>query len=191
MKVGVESFSEVSQGLFTMGVKSIVPQMTVEFIHRFTNSEQFTKVFQEGMGLVEETANYLDGPGRMDSRMLDRQGAIAYATESMRLTTRLMQLASWLLLHRAIVAGEMGKEEATKEKNRISLLEIGPGNDIDGREQLPEGLLALVERSLRLLERIRTIDVMMQKQRASEIVQSVDNPVSLQMDQLQRAFGSR
>ncbi len=191
MEVGVESFSEVSQGLFTMGVKSIVPQMTVEFIHRFTNSEQFTKVFQEGMGLVEETANYLDGPGRMDSRLLDRQGAIAYATESMRLTTRLMQLASWLLLHRAIVAGEMNKEEAAKEKNRISLAEIGAGNDVDGREQLPEGLMALVERSLRLLERVRTIDVMMQKQRANENVQAVDSPVSLQMDQLQRAFGSR
>ncbi len=182
----------MSQGLFTMGVKNIVPQMTVEFISRFTNSEQFSKVFQEGMGLVEETANYLDGPGRMDSRLLDRQGAIAYATESMRLTTRLMQLASWLLLQRAIVAGEMSSSEATKEKNRISLTEIGSGNDIEGREQLPEGLMGLVERSLRLLERIRTIDVMMQKQRMNaEQVQAVDSPVSLQMDQLQRAFGAR
>jgi regulator of CtrA degradation len=192
MNLGVESFSEVSQGLFTMGVKNIVPRMTVEFISRFTNSEQFTKVFQEGMGLVEETANYLDGPGRMDSRLLDRQGAIAYATESMRLTTRLMQLASWLLLQRAIVSGEMSSDEASKEKNRISLAEIGAGNDIDGRDQLPEGLMALVERSLRLLERIRTIDAMMQKQRANvDEMQAVDSPVSLQMDQLQRAFGAR
>jgi regulator of CtrA degradation len=192
MNFSVDSFSEVSQGLFTMGVKNIVPQMTVEFISRFTNSEQFTKVFQEGMGLVEETANYLDGPGRMDSRLLDRQGAIAYATESMRLTTRLMQLASWLLLQRAIVSGEMSSDEASKEKNRISLSEIGAGHDIDGREQLPEGLMALVERSLRLLERIRTIDTMMQKQRGNvEHVQAVDSPVSLQMDQLQRAFGAR
>ena len=74
----------------------------MEFLARFTASEQFEKVFREGMGLVEETANYLDGPGRKDARLLDRNGAIAYATESMRLTTRLMQLASWLLLQRAI-----------------------------------------------------------------------------------------
>ena len=69
--------------------------ITVDFMSRFTASEQFDKVFREGMGLVEETANYLDGPGRQDARLLDRHGAVAYATESMRLTTRLMQLASW------------------------------------------------------------------------------------------------
>ncbi|NMD08697.1 MAG: DUF1465 family protein, partial [Phyllobacteriaceae bacterium] len=53
---------------------------TVDFLAKFTGSEQFDKVFKEGMGLVEETANYLDGPGRTDSKLLDRSGAIAYAT---------------------------------------------------------------------------------------------------------------
>ena len=73
------------------------------------------------MGLVEETANYLDGPGRVDARQLDRHGSIAYATESMRLTTRLMQLASWLLLQRAISSGELTPEAASEEKKRIKL----------------------------------------------------------------------
>ena len=41
--------------------------VTVDFMSRFTASEQFDKVFREGMGLVEETANYLDGPGRQDN----------------------------------------------------------------------------------------------------------------------------
>ena len=63
----------------------------VDFLTRFTQSDQFANVFDEGMGLVEETANYLDGPGRDDARKLDRHGSIAYASESMRLTTRLMQ----------------------------------------------------------------------------------------------------
>ena len=54
----------------------------VDFLAKFTASEQFEKVFKEGMGLVEETANYLDGPGRQDARVLDRFGAVAYATES-------------------------------------------------------------------------------------------------------------
>src|SRR6187401_1543424 len=97
----------------------------VNFLARFTASSQFHKVFREGMGLVEETANYLDGPGRQDARLLDRHGAVAYATESMRLTTRLMQLASWLLLQRAIVSGEMTGDDARREKHRISLTDIG------------------------------------------------------------------
>ena len=56
----------------------------VNFFTKFTASEQFEKVFKEGMSLVEERANYLDGPGRSDARILDRHGAIAYATESAR-----------------------------------------------------------------------------------------------------------
>ncbi len=174
-----------------MGVKSIVPQMTIEFISKFTSSDQFNKVFQEGMGLVEETANYLDGPGRADSRTLDRMGAIAYATESMRLTTRLMQLASWLLLQRAIVSGELGPEEAFKEKHRISLSDIGRGDAVDGAEQLPDGLDALIDRSVRLLERVRKLDLMIQQQTRMDVSNASDNPVSMQMDQLQRAFGVR
>jgi regulator of CtrA degradation len=163
---------------------------TVDFLSKFTGSEQFDRVFKEGMGLVEETANYLDGPGRGDSKALDRSGAIAYATESMRLTTRLMQLASWLLLQRAIASGELGSEEARKEKNRISLSDIGRGNDIPGAEQLPEGLNDLVERSLRLLDRIKTLDLMIARQQ-QQTPANADNPVASQLDQLARAFGTR
>jgi len=117
---------------------------TVNFFTKFTSSEQFEKVFREGMSLVEETANYLDGPGRLDARVLERHGAIAYATESMRLTTRLMQLASWLLLQRAIGAGELTVEDASKENHRISLNDIGKGHDLAGAQDLPDALKALV-----------------------------------------------
>ena len=162
----------------------------VDFLSKFTNSDQFDKVFKEGMGLVEETANYLDGPGRADSKALDRAGAIAYATESMRLTTRLMQLASWLLLQRAIAAGELGSDEARKEKNRISLNDIGRGNEIPGAGQMPAGLKELVDRSLRLLDRIRTLDLMISRQQQPQQVVT-ENPVASQLDQLARAFGGR
>lgn len=79
----------------------------VAFGDKLLGSEAFSALFREGMKLIEETANYLDGPGRDHSRTLDRAGALTYATESMRLTTRLMQLASWLLLQRAVNEGEL------------------------------------------------------------------------------------
>jgi regulator of CtrA degradation len=82
----------------------------VPFGERLANSQAFTDLFRDGMALVEETATYLDGPGRQESKKLERQAALAYATESMRLTTRLMQLASWLLLHR-IAAGESARPD--------------------------------------------------------------------------------
>jgi len=159
---------------------------TIDFFARFTASETFDKVFKEGMGLVEETANYLDGLGRQDARLLDRHGAIAYATESMRLTTRLMQLASWLLLQRAIAAGEMTTEDARKEKHRISLSDIGRGNALTGSEQMPEALKDLVEHSLRLHMRVQKLDAMLNVQSKSE--PQAESPMNRQLDRIASVF---
>ncbi|NNE21449.1 MAG: DUF1465 family protein [Rhizobiales bacterium] len=155
---------------------------------RFATSEQFNKVFQEGMSLVEETANYLDGPGRQDARTLDRHGSIAYATESMRLTTRLMQLASWLLLQRAVSAGELSEDDAVKEKTRINLEEIGPGSELSGGDQLPDSLTDLVDRSLTLHQRVLRLDQMINER--SEITGDSDNPVGDQVGKLQEIFSA-
>src|SRR5437667_6059630 len=94
---------------------------TVSFGERLAGSQAFADLFRDGMALVEETGAYLDGPGRQESKRLERNGALAYATESMRLTTRLMQLASWLLLHRAVKEGEMSLAQANKEKAKVKL----------------------------------------------------------------------
>ena len=160
----------------------------IDFMARFATSEQFNKVFQEGMSLVEETANYLDGPGRQDARTLDRHGSIAYATESMRLTTRLMQLASWLLLQRAVSAGELSEDDAVKEKTRINLEEIGPGSQLSGGDQLPESLMDLVNRSLTLHQRVIRLDQMINDR--SEITGDSDNPVGDQVGKLQEIFSA-
>ncbi len=166
------------------------PTVTVDFMKRFTASEQFDKVFREGMGLVEETANYLDGPGRKEARLLDRHGAVAYATESMRLTTRLMQLASWLLLQRAIAAGEMRPEEARRERRRITLGEIGRGSPVSGVEQLPAGLMEIIERSLALHQRVVKFDAMMGLQGKTEATGN-QSPVSSQIDRIAAVFNAR
>lgn len=178
---GSRKFSVSRKGFLSMPVST-----TVDFLAKFTASEQFEKVFKEGMGLVEETANYLDGPGRQDARILDRHGAVAYATESMRLTTRLMQLASWLLLQRAIGAGEMSMEEARREKHRISLSDIGRGHTLAGEEQLPGALKALVDRSLSLHMRVQKLDVMLNVQSKAEAPAA--SPITEQLDRLATAL---
>src|SRR5262245_66107187 len=158
----------------------------VNFLARFTASAHFHKVFGEGMSLVEETANYLDGPGRNDARNLDRHGAIAYATESMRLTTRLMQLASWLLLQRAVSQGELTDEAGAAAKHRINLGEIGAGAPLNGSDQLPAALQLLVQRSLQLHFRILRLDRLIVDGRTPTA--ETANPVASQVDQLERVF---
>ena len=90
----------------------------ISFARGFVKSDAFMQLFREGMGLVEATAAYLDGEGRAESAALPREVSLTYATESMRLTTRLMQIASWLLVQRAVAEGEMSAEQARNEHNR-------------------------------------------------------------------------
>src|ERR1700757_2565799 len=99
---------------------SVANPWRAEVIRDFARSELFQRTFQEGMDLVEETATYLDGAGRQASKLLSRSAALAYAAESMRLTTRLMQVASWLLVQRAVREGDMAAESALDASYRLA-----------------------------------------------------------------------
>ena len=85
----------------------------------FTGGKLFDTVFTRGMALVEETATYLDGPGREHAKTLEREPGLTYAAWSMELTTRLMQAASWLVMQKAVRDGEMKRDDAAAKKYRI------------------------------------------------------------------------
>src|SRR5690242_20922945 len=141
-----------------MSEKSLVSDnLPVSFGERLANSQAFADLFRTGMALVEETATYLDGPGRQESKKLARSAALAYATESMRLTTRLMQLASWLLLHRAVKEGEMTLTQANREKTKVKLSAADPGPE-DTIAKLPQQLQDLITRSMSLQAKVRRLD---------------------------------
>lgn len=130
----------------------------VSFGATFVRSEAFKALFREGMELVEETATYLDGDGRTESNGLSRSGALAYASESMRLTTRLMQIASWLLVQRAVAEGEITPAQALREKERVKL---GPQDQVASDAQLaalPQRIRDLIALSVRLHARIVHLD---------------------------------
>jgi len=148
--------------------------------------EAFRELFREGMGLVEEAAAYLDGAGREEARGLSRAGSLAYAAESMRLTTRLMQMASWLLLQRAVEEGEITAEQAGREKAKVRLDE--PDSPERHRRELPPGLLGLIDRSVRLQDRIRHLDAAMY---GSAAAAGGLSPIAEQIDRLESALSGR
>lgn len=152
---------------------------------RITNSPAFGTLFREGMDLVEETAAYLDGPGRLEARALERSVSLSYATESMRLTTRLMQLASWLLLHRAVKEGEMTLHQANREKTKVKLTAADPGPD-DIITKLQERLQDLVSRSMALQAKVRRLDMTIHTPASEHL--SIGNPLVPQMNMLKAAF---
>jgi regulator of CtrA degradation len=124
----------------------------------FTASALFERTFDEGMSLVEECARYLDGKGRDESRTLPRKAALVYAGESMRITTRLMQAASWLLIQRAVQEGDMTAEDAASERYRLGAREICMAKREEGIDTMPSKLVELLERSESLYRRIARLD---------------------------------
>lgn len=156
-----------------------------DVIQDFARSELFDRTFQEGMDLVEETAGYLDGSGRQESKLLSRNAALAYAAESMRLTTRLMQVASWLLVQRAVREGDMPPQSACEDRYRLGAEDVCRGATT---EDLPSGLLFLLDRSERLYERVRHLDRRMYVEDSA--AEEAPNPVLSQFDRLQAAFGA-
>jgi regulator of CtrA degradation len=157
----------------------------VSFSERLAGSQAFSTLFRDGMALVEETASYLDGSGRMESKRLERSAALVYATESMRLTTRLMQIASWLLLHRAVKEGEMTLAQASKEKSKVKLAACDPG-DAKSIALLPTKLRELIARSTKLQAEVRRLDATMHAPVPLKI--AVGNPVERQLGLLRAAF---
>lgn len=148
----------------------------------FARSELFDRTFQEGMELVEETASYLDGDGRRESKLLSRSAALAYAGESMKLTTRLMQVASWLLVQRAVREGDMAPEAAADPRYRLAERKAAaePTNP-----EIPIALVEYLVRAEKLYDRVLYLDRRMYQEASAE---PEVNPVLSQLGMLEAAF---
>jgi regulator of CtrA degradation len=91
-------------------------------------------------------------------------------------------VASWLLVQRAVKEGEMEAQAACAENYRLGL-ETGEPAAV---EDLPFGLVNLLQRSERLYERVRHLDKRMYVE-AGEV--EAPRPVQAQFDRLSAAFG--
>jgi regulator of CtrA degradation len=183
-------------GVFA-GHGSRVRGVTISFGERFAASDQFDAIFREGMALVERAAAYLDGRGRKEAKALAGPAAMLYASESMRLTTRLLELASWLMIRRSFKDGEITAEELARKRERVRLTEPGRISHVKGFDTLPEGLQDLIRASFALNDRIVLLDLAMQV-RLDEITPDAavddplsDSPVQAQVTRLERAFSAR
>jgi regulator of CtrA degradation len=177
-------------GSVSGGLRSSLRGNMISLSERRVGSELFNLIYQRGMALVEETAQYLDGDGRLEAKALMKPASMLYASESMRLTTRLMQLASWLLLQRAANSGEMTVNQVMQERTKVRLETPSDLAQSAFHSELPPTFVSLIERSLAMESEIRRLDDEVYGDRATGFadVDSV-NPVSEQIELLRTAFG--
>lgn len=143
-----------------------------------TDGKVFERVFADGMKLVEETAAYLDGPGRDLAAALPREAGLTYASWSMELTTRLMQAASWLVMQRAVSDGDMDHGEALQSKYRIRREEPALDPAAQLGLGLPQPFLNLVDRAENLFERICRLDAALYTAKDIEAPRAVNDQLA-------------
>lgn len=163
---------------------------TINLAERFAQSDRFRALFSDGMSLVENSASYLDGPGREAAKTLPQSVALFYGAESMRLTTRLMQLASWLLLQRAANEGEMTREQLLDEKKKVVLEAAKAPAANEAWNALPDDFRILVMKSISLQGRVYKIDSELYGVREWRD-EKANNPINQQIELLSTAFGAR
>lgn len=152
--------------------------------YRMLKSDIFQSLYDKVMATVEATAAYLDGPGRVQSSILDTRARADYTRLSMALTTHLMQLASKALLLRSIRNGDVTLDYAKSEfvkmetKNRTEL-------SVDGTELVPEQLVDLIKTSIDLRVKIGTFEANLMNPAAAV---TVSNAVHRQLSLVAQAF---
>jgi len=133
--------------------------MSVESNSTMEGTIFFSRTYDEALALVVEAREYLLGPGKMAVRGMTAEVSFYYATESLRLTTRLTESMSWLMFQRAVSEGEITPEEGQADECHLQYQSTCLA-ETDERlsSQLPDGLVSLLARSESLYRRIDRLD---------------------------------
>lgn len=152
----------------------------------FAGSDLFFRIYDHSMAMVREAADYLELEGIVDRQQLSQQLGMVYACESMRLTTRLMQISAWLLAMRAVRQGEIAAGDIEERGFRLGAKEVCLGGPVRGAGLLPIRLINLLEASKRLYERVARLDDLIFAD-AGQIPPR--NAVVAQLSRIEQAFG--
>src|SRR5690606_23146775 len=107
----------------------------------------------------------------------------------MRLTTRLMQLASWLLLQRAVNEGELTPENARVEKEKVRFSATPDNRGGPGYAELPQRLRDYIAQGDRLFERVQQFDRLERGGIAETAPAISEGSIGDQLARLRAAFG--
>ncbi|MFN3944849.1 MAG: DUF1465 family protein [Allosphingosinicella sp.] len=112
-------------------------------------------LYVEAMLLADEARAYFDEAAREDRRDLEPVARVGFSCESLKVTTRLMQVIAWLLTQRAVAAGEISRRQGRAPERRLG---EAPGSDEALFPRLPEPAQALIRASEELYDRVSRLD---------------------------------
>lgn len=122
----------------------------------------FDKTYDEALALTEEAYAYLSAICHGDVSTDSPAEELRLRSEAFRMTTRLMQVVSWLLIQRAVHTGELSAVEvAEDEYYRLGAASVCRDNSQHRHPTIPSTLSDMLDRSLNLYVRVERLDELM------------------------------
>jgi len=124
----------------------------------FSATTFFSRTYDDAFALLVAARDYITEGTRPPS---DRPAlSLVHSVETLRLTTRLTHIMAWLLVQRAVHAGEISREEARGERFRLDGREVCLEEGAENTAALPTRLRELLRDSRRLYQRVARLDEM-------------------------------
>src|SRR3546814_6571870 len=117
------------------------------------------------MVLADEARYYFDRGGLEDGEAMSPADRVAFSCESLKVTTRLMHVVSWLLLRRAADAGELELTELQQPGRRLGDATV---TDEEAMAIMPERARLIVDASRDLYLRIKRLGDELTRNRSEE-----------------------
>ena len=122
----------------------------------------FDKTYNEALALTEETHAYLSEIQGNTVGSASPVDDLCLRCEAFRLTTRLMQVVAWLLIQRAIHAGEMSASEVAEgDQYRLGAMAVCRDDSHHRHPAIPATMTDMLDRSLNLYIQIERLDELM------------------------------
>lgn len=115
-------------------------------------------LYTEALALADEARSYFTRMGQDERLNLEPMERVLFSCESLKVTTRLMHVISWLLVGKAVAAGEMTPEEACVPERRLGFVENSDETQEPRLTLLPAQALSLIRRSRDLYGRVSHIE---------------------------------
>lgn len=153
--------------------------MRKEATHSRIAARLIDGLYVEAMVLADEARSYFDRGGLDDREMLSPADRVAFSCESLKVTTRLMHVVSWLLLRRAADAGELRMSELGHASHRLG---DAAETDDSAMAMMPDRAKVIIDASRDLYLRIKRLD--------DELMRNapVTSPARSLLDRLERSL---
>ena len=116
--------------------------------------------YEETLRLLREARDYLAYREPLDRQRLTPFERLVVNCEALRLTSRLTQVMAWVLMQKAVHAGEVSAAEAAAEHHRLAGQAVCRSRELRQARAVPPALGRLLDRSYDLYSRVERLDAM-------------------------------